>query len=301
MNVISIGNFDGVHLGHQALVDRARVLAGASRVAVVSFEPHPATILRPDVAPARLTDFDRRRELLLAAGADEVRELQPSPELLGLDAEAFIDRLCSELDFEAIVEGRDFRFARGRSAGVQELAAIGERRGFQVELVDDVMVSLEDRSEVPVRSGLVRWLLEHGRVVDAARALGRPYRLSSTVVQGDKRGRTLGFPTANLARGEQLLPADGVYAGLAHLPDGTRRVAAVSIGSKPTFGVNERIAEAHLIDHDAPLDEYGWKLEVDLVRWIRDQLRFDDVERLIERMGRDCHEAGRSIEEQCVS
>lgn len=301
MNVISIGNFDGVHLGHRALLDRARALDGASRVVVVCFEPLPAAILRPDSAPPRLTDSDRRRELLLAAGADEVRELTPDSALLGMEAEGFIDRLCSEMRIDAIVEGRDFRFARARSAGVEELAALGARHGFGVELVDDVLVHLEDRSEVPVRSTLVRWLLEHGRVVDAREALGRPYRLSGVVVSGDKRGRTLGFPTANLAPGEQLLPADGVYAGLAHLPDGSRRAAGVSIGSKPTFGKSQRVAEAHLIDHDGPLDEYGWTLEIDLLRWIRGQLRFEEVDQLVACMARDCEQAKRSIEEQCVS
>ena len=300
MNVISIGNFDGVHLGHMALLDRARALAGGSQVTVVTFEPHPASIVRPDMVPRRLSTSSQRRELLLAAGADEVRELEPTPELLGLGAREFIDRMRAEFDFGAIVEGRDFRFARRRSAGVEELAAIGQECGFAVELLDEVLVRLEDQTEVPVRSTLIRWLLEHGRVVDAARALGRPYRISGTVVAGDKRGRTLGYPTANLDHGDQVLPADGVYAGLALLPDGTRRVAGVSVGTKPTFNGAERVAEAHLIDHDAPVDEYGWNLEIDLVHWLREQLRFDDVEQLCACMDRDCQQARQAIEEQVI-
>ena len=301
MNVISIGNFDGVHLGHMALLDRARALAGGSQVTVVTFEPHPASIVRPDMVPRRLSTSSQRRELLLAAGADEVRELEPTPEFMGLDATSFVNWLRSEIEFDVIVEGADFRFARGRSAGVEELASLGTDRGFRVDLVEEVLVTLEDRTEIGARSSLVRWLLEQGRVVDATKALGRPYRLGGTVVSGDKRGRTLGYPTANLDHGNQVLPADGVYAGLAHLPDGSTRAAGVSIGSKPTFGTSQRIAEAHLIDHEGALDDYGWELEVDLLWWIRGQLRFEDVDQLVSCMRQDCDEAKRVVEEQCVS
>ncbi|MCH2144250.1 MAG: bifunctional riboflavin kinase/FMN adenylyltransferase [Phycisphaerales bacterium] len=300
MNVISIGNFDGVHLGHQALARRARELAGDGRVVVVTFEPHPAAILRPGSPLQRLSDPSRRRELLLEAGVDEVRELMPDPELLGSSAEGFIQRLQAELPFEGIVEGADFRFARGRSAGIEELRMLGTRYGFGVEVVEDQLVELEDRSRVRVCSSLVRWLLARGRVVDACTALGRPYRLDGRVVEGDKRGRTIGFPTANLDHGEQLLPADGVYAGLATLPDGERRMAAVSIGRKPTFGNHDRIAEVHMIGHDGPVDDYGWTLQVDLQRWLREQTRFDSVDDLLNRITLDCAEAQRCLQEHLV-
>ena len=144
-----------------------------------------------------------------------------------------------------------------------------------------------------MRSSLVRWLLRQRRPVDAARALGRPYRLVGTVVPGDKRGRTLGFPTANLDLGELLLPGDGVYAGVGILPDGTRRSAAISIGAKPTFGGTLRQCEAHLLDHDAPFDDYGWLLEIDLVHFLRDQLLCEDVADLLVRISRDCEETRR--------
>ncbi len=297
MKVISIGNFDGVHLGHQALIGRARELAGAGQVVAVTFEPHPAVILRPGKAPVRLSGPEQRRELLLEAGADEVRELEPTPQLLDMDAEAFIFKLLEDGGFDAVVEGPDFRFARHRSAGLEELREIGARRGFQVEVIQPRLVTLEDRSEVRVSSSLVRWLLDHGRVVDAARTLGRPYRLAGTVVQGDQRGRTLGFPTANLDHGSQLLPADGVYAGLAHLPSGATRPAAVSIGTKPTFGRSDRIAEVHLIGHDGPVDDYGWTLRVDLKRWLRDQTRFDDIDDLLKRITLDCEETSHCVQE----
>ena len=298
MKVISIGNFDGVHLGHQALLSRARELAGAGRVVAVTFEPHPAAVLHPETAPARLSGADQRRNRLLEAGADEVRELQPSPELLDMDAEAFISALLDdEGGFDAVVEGPDFRFGRRRSAGIDTLHEIGSRRGFRVEVIQPRLVTLEDRSEVQVSSSLIRWLLQHGRVVDAAIALGRPYRLAGTVVSGDQRGRTLGYPTANLDHGDLLLPADGIYAGLAHLPEGSTRPAAVSIGTKPTFGTSVRIAEVHLIGHDGPVDDYGWTLQVELRKWLRDQTRFDDIDDLLKRIGLDCDETMHCVQE----
>lgn len=297
MKVISIGNFDGVHLGHRDLLGRARELAGRGRVLAVTFEPHPAAVLHPETAPPRLVSASRRRELLLEAGADDVRELTPTRDLLDLDAQAFISLLREDGPFEAIVEGPDFRFARGRSAGLDTLRDIGGRMGFEVESVPVRTVTLEDRSEAPVSSSLIRWLLARGRVVDVARALGRPHRLDGTVVSGDQRGRDLGFPTANLDLGDRLLPADGVYAGLASLPEGRTAVAAVSVGTKPTFGAGGRLAEIHLIDHDGPLDDYGWTLEVELHRWIRGQARFDGVDQLVERMTLDCAEIRRTMEE----
>ena len=301
MSSISIGNFDGVHLGHQALVSHAQACASGSRVIVVTFEPHPSLILRPGATPKRLTTAMERRKRLLEAGADEVRELIPTPELLAMDAEGFIDFLQQELDFDVIVEGPDFRFARGRSAGIQELQAIGARRGFRVELLQPVTTVLEDRSEPAVRSTLVRWLLENRRPVDAARALGRPYRLSGAVVQGEQRGRTLGFPTANLDHGELMLPGDGVYAGVGVLPDGSRRAAAVSIGTNPTFAGEGRVCEVHLIDHEGPLNDYGWTLELDLIRFLRDQLLCEDVTQLLGQMERDCVEARRLILESSLT
>ena len=212
----------------------------------------------------------------------------------------FIEWLREEVPFDAIVEGDDFRFGKGRSAGLTELRELGASMGFQVEQVDGQDVELEDRTEVRVCSTLIRWLLGRGRVVDVARALGRPYQLSGQVVRGDQRGRTIGFPTANLDCGELMLPGDGVYAGVATLPNGERRPAAVCVGVKPTFGGGSRIAEVHLIGHDAPVDEYGWPLKVDLVRWIRGQTRFNGIEDLLARITIDCAETERRVQEQLV-
>lgn len=301
MSSVSIGNFDGVHLGHQALVERAKGCSGGGPVTAVTFEPHPITILRPGAAPKRLTTPAERRRLLLEAGVAEVLELEPTPDLLNMDAEAFVCFLREQVPFDLVLEGPDFRFARNRSAGIAELTEIGARQGFRVELLDPVHVCLEDQTMPVVRSTLVRWLLEHRRPVDAARALGRPYRLSGTVVSGDKRGRTLGYPTANLDHGALQLPGDGIYAGVGMLPDGTRCPAAISVGSKPTFGGQERLCEVHLLDHDGPLDEYGWTLEVDFHRFLRDQLLCEDIDDLLKRMRCDCDTTRRMILESSVS
>ena len=288
MSSLMIGNFDGVHLGHLALLECSRKYASGGSVTAVTFEPHPSAILRPEEGVDRLLSPLARRDLLLQAGADEVLELQTTPELLALEPDGFVDLLRERCAFDVIVEGPDFRFGRRRLAGVDELRDLGRSRGFSVEVVDDVEVELEDRTMVPVRSTLIRWLLRHGRVVDAERALGRPHRVEGTVVKGDQRGRTLGYPTANLDHGASLLPGDGIYAGIAELADGTRLSAAISVGTKPTFGGTQRVCEAHLLDHEAPLDDYGWEIRLEFKRFLHEQLTFESIEPLLKRMARDC-------------
>jgi riboflavin kinase/FMN adenylyltransferase len=288
MSSLMIGNFDGVHRGHLALLDRSRNCAGDGEVTVVTFQPHPSAILRPDKKVECLRPFKTRRELLHAAGADTVIELPSTRELLDLSATDFVDMLLKRCTFDVMVEGADFRFGRDRAGGVSDLIELGKTRDFSVEIVDDVDVELEDRTMVPVRSTLIRWLLRHGRVVDAERALGRPHRIQGTVVQGDQRGRTLGYPTANLDHGECLLPGDGIYSGIASLPDGARVPTAISVGTKPTFGGTERVCEAHVLDLKAPLDDYGWELELEFKRYLHEQLTFESVEPLLKRMSRDC-------------
>jgi riboflavin kinase/FMN adenylyltransferase len=256
----------------------------------VCFEPLPGAILRPECAVERLTSAERRRELLIGAGADVVDEIEPSLALLDLEALPFIGRLHERLQFDAIVEGPDFRFARGRSAGMEKLALIGAELGFTVHSVQEQLCRLEDQSVIPARSSNIRWLLANGRVVDAARLLSRHYSIEGTVESGAKAGRTLGFPTANIATHGLLVPADGVYAGLATLPDGTKRIAAVSIGTKPSLDTNQEqqcFVEAHLLDHDAPVDDYGWRIEVQLLRWVREQYRLPDLESLCSQIERD--------------
>lgn len=294
--VLTIGTFDGVHRGHIALVARAREQAGpeGSVIALV-FDPHPMSQLAPDRTPPRLTGFDQRQALLRSIGVDRVVRLAPTRERLGQEPEAFVRWIVEGFAPDAIVEGRDFRFGRGRAGDLGVLAALGDHMGFRVIGLEPVEATLSDHSIVTASSTIVRWLIAHGRVADAGRVLGRPYELVGTVVQGDRRGREIGFPTANLAC-EMLAPADGVYAGEAILPDGRSFVAAISVGTKPQFNGSDRTIEAHLLD--APregcnpaivgLDEYGWTLRVRTGAWIRDQARFDSLDALVEQIGRDC-------------
>jgi riboflavin kinase/FMN adenylyltransferase len=292
---LSIGNFDGVHRGHVALVEAARRAVGdAGRVVVLSFDPHPAALLRPESPVPRLSDIDRRRRWLEEAGADEVRVLVPSSSFLGQTAEQFIAGVVDEHRPAVIVEGPDFRFGRARAGTVETIRELGSQMGFEAIVIDPVEVDLADQHLVRVSSSHVRWLLTRGRVRDAATLLGRPYELAGRVVPGDQRGRDLGVPTANLLQDETqacVLPADGIYAGWANDPDGRRHPAAISIGTKPTFGANPRVCEAHLIGYEGPLDTYDWPIAIELTEWLRDQLRYEGVEPLVDQLRRDIADA----------
>ena len=287
MLVATIGNFDGVHLGHRAIVAAARGAAGqAGRVVAVTFEPLPVAVLRPDASLARLTDAESRRALLLAAGCDEVVELDPRTGILRESPDAFVSGLRSRVPFEAIAEGGDFRFGAGRCGDVATLAAIGAREGFRAIEVGEVLEPLADGFLVPARSTAIRWLLSVGRVADAARLLGRPHAVRGTVESGDRRGRGLGFPTANVRAPGAALPADGVYAGEADV-DGRSWPAAISVGTKPTFGGTVRTLEVHLVGCARPLDDYGWPVEVRFLRWLREQWRFPGPEALVAQLRAD--------------
>jgi riboflavin kinase/FMN adenylyltransferase len=300
-SVVTVGTFDGVHVGHRALVMRARALANASpgtRVVALVFDPHPLTVIRPGEAPARLTTFERRAALLGEAGADEVVRMEPTGQLLALSPEEFADHLQQELRPTAIVEGPDFRFGRGRAGDVRTLADLGAARGFTVDIVQSVEIALTDHTRAPASSTLTRWLLEHGRVRDAAIVLGRPYEMEGEVTRGERRGREIGYPTANLVS-PTLAPADGVYAGRATLPDGRTYSGAISIGNKPTFGQRERAVEVFVMDlpgavKNEPiqgLPEYGWTLRITFEHWLRDQMRFGSLDELLAQMARDCERA----------
>lgn len=310
-SAVTIGNFDGVHAGHAALLSACRqaVREGrADRVVAITFDPHPASVLRPGTEPARLTTIDRRRELLRAAGADEVVVLAPEPSLLDLSPEDFVRRVVNEHGATVFAEGADFRFGRGRAGGLETLRTLGPKLGFALREVAPVEVSLSDHTIVPASSSVTRWLVGHGRVGDARRVLARAdgggYELEGVVMRGDRRGRTIGFPTANLAC-ETMLPADGVYAARATLPGHPGFVpAALNVGSRPTFQGLERRVEAHLIGlapagEDRPeiagLPEYGWRLRLELAVYLRDQVRFGGVSALVEQLGRDVERAREAV------
>ena len=290
---ICVGNFDGVHAGHVRLVETARAAAGRpGTVHAIVFEPHPTTVLRPERAPARLTRFADRAALLRAAGADEVTALAPTPDLLGRAPETFVDDLVARYRPSFIVEGPDFRFGRGRAGSVETLRSLEAGRGYETIVIDPVERAVSNGQIVPVSSSVIRWLVARGRVADAAMLLGRPYELSGAVIKGDQRGRAIGMPTANIDHGGLLLPADGIYTGRARRGGGAAWwPAAISVGTKPTFGVHPRVCEAHLVGFDGPLDEYGWTLRLEVRAWLRDQVCYPCVASLADQLARDIERA----------
>jgi riboflavin kinase/FMN adenylyltransferase len=284
---LTIGNFDGVHLGHAALIAAARHRVGKTgRVVAMSFDPPPAVVLRPSSPCSRLTTMDRRIELLKACGVDDVIVQAVDHDWLEQSPESFVLSSVVPQRPDVVVEGADFRFGHRRAGDIESLSQFGQLHGFEVETVPAVLGHLSNLESVPVRSSGIRWLLERGRVQDAAKLLGRPWRMEGTVVRGDQRGREIGCPTANLIPDGLILPADGVYGGTTEI-DGQFFPVAVSIGTKPTFEGEGRVFEAHVIGWDGQLDYYGWPLAVDLHRWIRGQVKFDSIDRLCEQIAQD--------------
>jgi riboflavin kinase/FMN adenylyltransferase len=255
-----------------------------ARIAVVTFEPHPLTVLRPAAAPPRLSPLALKRSLLESAGVDDLIILPPGRQVLDLTAEQFWDILRDETRPAHLIEGPDFSFGKDRAGTITRLREWSVGTPVQLHVIDPVRVPLLDLQAVPVSSSLIRWLIRHGRVRDAAICLGRPYALQGHVVEGYRRGRTIGVPTANLDTLDQLLPADGVYAGRCEIDD-RRYAAAVSIGIAPTFGGSRRQVEAHLIGFDGDL--YGRTIQLELIDWTRDQMRFQGVDALKAQLGRD--------------
>ncbi len=284
--IMTIGNYDGMHLGHRRLIETCQALRNGQTagVAVVTFEPHPLTVLRPALAPPRLSPPEIKQALLRQAGVDFLVELPPAPEVLNLSAEAFWAILRDEVRPTDLVEGSNFSFGKGRGGNIQRLREWSAGSGVQLHVIEPVTVVLLDLRIVPVSSSLIRWLLANGRVRDAAICLGHAYVLRGTVIKGYQRGRHLGFPTANLDCGDQHVPADGVYAGRCTV-EGHPFAAAISIGTLPTFGEQRRQIEVHLIDFQGDL--YGQVLQVEIVDWLRDQRKFQGADALIEQMHTD--------------
>lgn len=288
--VITIGNYDGVHVGHRAIIARMMELAQGAPTALVTFEPHPLTVLRPKLAPPRLASAERKREVLASLGVDHLVVLPPKPEVLGLTAEEFWKILRDGTKPSHIVEGRAFNFGKNRGGSIQRLQEWAKETSIQVHLVPSATRTLCDRIVVDVSSSMIRWLLGYGRVRDAATCLGREFELTGRVIQGFQRGRTIGVPTANLDCADHLVPADGVYAGACEV-EGRTFPAAISIGSTPTFDRQQHQVEVHLIGFDGDL--YGRLLHVRMSAWLRDQARFPGIEPLKAQLQRDLQQASR--------
>jgi riboflavin kinase / FMN adenylyltransferase len=293
-SVITIGVFDGVHRGHQGVVERA---AEAGRelglpVVAITFDPHPDEVVRPGSHPPFLCSARRRAELLAGLGADAVCVLPFTLEFSRLDPDEFVRTVLVErLHAAMVVVGEDFRFGHKAAGDVALLAKLGEKYEFTTE----GMPLLGDDG-APISSTSIRHMLEEGDVAAAAKALGRPHRVEGVVVRGHQRGRALGFPTANLETPPHTaIPADGIYAGwLASLDENGRDVerwpAAISIGTNPTFGEGERTVEAYALDR-TDLDLYGMHAAIDFTARLRGTLRFDSVDGLVEQMRRDVDQA----------
>jgi riboflavin kinase/FMN adenylyltransferase len=285
--VLTIGNFDGVHLGHRHVVGRAREIADAAgqRVVAVTFDPHPMAVLRPEHAPLALTDLDRRCRLLAEAGVDDVFVIPFSREIAAWSPEQFIDRvLVAGLHASTVVVGANFRFGAKAAGDVAMLTAAGRTRDFRVD-----GIALDGGPQV-WSSTYVRTCLAAGDVEGAAEALGRPFSVVGRVVRGDRRGRELGYPTANVPTQGLAVPADGVYAGQLNLLEqsGSEPMpAAISVGTNPTFdGEREHRVEAHVLGR-TDLDLYDELVEVSFLARIRGMVTFDDVDDLVETMAQD--------------
>lgn len=295
-SAITLGFFDGVHLGHQLLIGEARRLAAeqGARSAVVTFDQHPAAVVRPESAPKLLTSLDHRLELLAATGVDHVLVVDFDEARSKESAEDFVEGVLVDcMRTLAVVVGSDFHFGHQRRGDVALLSAMGRTRGFEVEGVQ--LVGSGSEGARPVSSTAIRTALAGGELVAANRMLGRPYEVRGTVQDGDKRGRELGFPTANVAVPETVaLPGDGIYAGWYERPDGSVHPAAISLGRRPTFYVDQAasLLEAHLLDFSGDL--YGEAARVRFVSRLRGEARYDSVEALVEQIARDC-DAARAV------
>jgi riboflavin kinase/FMN adenylyltransferase len=295
-SAVTIGAYDGVHVGHQAVITevRRRAEARGLRSAVVTFDRHPASVVRPESAPRLLTDLEQKLELLGATGIDyclvvtfdEARS-QESPE-------DFVREVLADcLNAKIVVVGEDFHFGHQRKGNVSLLRELGGELGFEVEGVELVDAAGEPAGDhARVSSTRIRHALAEGDLVGANALLGRPYEVRGVVAHGDERGRELGFPTANVSvPGDILLPADGIYAGWYERPDGTVHPTAISLGRRPTFyaEAHASLLEAHLLDFEGEL--YGEHARVRFVAYLRGEIRFDSVDELIAQIGRDVDEA----------
>lgn len=301
-SVVAIGKFDGVHAGHRAVLERAKVDAPAgATVVAVTFDRNPLSLLRPELCPEDLIGVTQKLQLLAETGIDATLLLRFDEALASLAAREFVERILVEaLGARTVLVGSDFRFGRGGAGNPDLLRELGAELGFRVDVIDDVRSIDSDRR---VSSTWIRELLAHGDVETAARLLGRPHAVWGEVVHGAKRGRELGFPTANLSPAlEGFIPADGIYAGwlvdagpaastrsgeIVGVRRTTRYPAAISVGSNPTFDdVAARQVEAYVLD-ETDLDLYGRTVEVQFTARVRGMVAFEGIEPLIAQMTED--------------
>ncbi|WP_300973734.1 bifunctional riboflavin kinase/FAD synthetase [Sphingomonas sp. LHG3406-1] len=289
-SVVALGNFDGFHLGHQAVVGRAvaRAAHEGTPAIVATFDPHPVRFFKPDAAPFRLTSLDQRQELFGGAGADAMLVFGFDAVLAATTAEEFVRLLGQELGARAVVTGEDFTFGARRGGNAALLRELGSRYCLAAEAVGPVALG-----EEPVSSSRIRQALGQGDTATATRLLTRPFAIRGTVQHGDKRGRELGYPTANMVLSDYQRPAYGIYAVTVRLSDGSERPGVANIGVRPTFDPPVELLETFVFDWSGDL--YGQEIEVALHHFIRPERRFEGMDALAEQMRADEAEARRLL------
>ena len=282
-SIVALGNFDGFHLGHQAVVGRAiqRGFHERRPAIVATFDPHPVRFFKPDVPPFRLTTLDQREALFAHAGADAILVFHFDKALAVTSSEDFVsDVLAQQIGAAGVVTGDDFTFGRGRKGDVALLKRLGQENGIVAEAVAPVLLG-----ETRISSGRIRDALQSGDLATATHLLSRAYAIEGVVQRGDRRGRELGYPTANLPLGDYQRPRYGIYAVRVTLDDGSEHPGVASLGVRPTFDPPTELLEAHLLDFDGDL--YGRRVEVALHAFIRDEKKFDDIGALVAHMQED--------------
>lgn len=290
-SIMALGNFDGFHAGHQAVVGQAIARArGEGRpVIVATFDPHPARLFHPDAPPFRLTSLDQRERLFGAAGADAMMVFRFDRAMAALGPAEFTRLLVEGMGAAGVVTGLDFTFGKGRSGDVPSLASLGKALGLAVEAVAPVA----DEDGLVISSSRIRDALHAGDCATATRLLTRPFAIEGEVQHGDKVGRILGFPTANVSLGSFLRPAYGVYAVRGRLADGRMLDGAANLGIRPQFDPPKELLEPHFFDFSGDL--YGQVVEVQMIERIRGEAKFDGLDALTRQIARDCETARRIL------
>jgi riboflavin kinase / FMN adenylyltransferase len=289
--IVALGNFDGFHRGHQAVVGRAVEHArGEGRpVLVATFDPHPVRFFKPDLPPFRLTTLDQRQRLFGDAGADAMLVFQFNAELASVTAEDFVtDRLIGRIGATGVVTGEDFTFGKGRGGNIEVLKGLGREQGLSVDAVASIV-----EGEEPVSSSRIREALHAGDCDTATRLLTRPFAIEGVVEHGDKRGRDLGYPTANMSLGKYQRPKFGVYAVRGRLPDGRLLLGVANLGVRPQFDPPKELLEPHFFDFSGDL--YEQRIEVELISFLRPEAKFESLDALTTQIAFDCEEAKRRL------
>ena len=305
-SVLTIGNFDGVHKGHQLILAKAGNIADEKQTSLIAmtFEPHPVAILYPEKTPGVLTTLEQKEDLLADYGVDYLVVLRDGTRMLNLSPKDFVDEfLMKNIHPSVVVEGNDFNFGANRSGNIDTLKQLGKEKGFDVAVVEPQKVKLNTGQIVKVSSTMIRYMLESGHVIDAAAVLGRTYRLVEKIIAGRGIGKELGYPTLNMNKPAQIIPAEGVYAGFVEVEDSFEKIqkankrlpAVFSIGQARTYGPDHPLlSEAHLLDKNIEQDLADKWMAMDFIQYIRSQHKFKSEKELADQIANDC-ETGKNI------